>query len=157
MRNVTEIQRRLIELGFLAPGGDDGIFGEGSLAAYNHFLASKGKPPHVGLILLAELNRELFPEEQPSPKPKPIRKPGLFELLASIKTIFDISKGKTMTSDQIAGVVRTLVAALAAYFAGKGWFGGNVSPELITAITTVIVGAWSWFSKRPKVIEPIKK
>ncbi len=68
MRNVSEIQRRLIQLGFLAPGEDDGKFGQKSLDAYNHFLANQGKPPHKGMILLAELNAELFPSEQPAPK-----------------------------------------------------------------------------------------
>lgn len=70
MHNTTEIQRELIRLGFLAQGGDDGILGQASLEAYNHFLASKGKPPHVGMLLLAELNADLFPDEQPVPKPK---------------------------------------------------------------------------------------
>jgi peptidoglycan hydrolase-like protein with peptidoglycan-binding domain len=66
-RNVTEIQKRLIALGFLAQGGDDGIFGENSLAAYNHYLASNGKPPHRGMLTLAEINANLFPEEVPPP------------------------------------------------------------------------------------------
>ena len=54
--NVTEIQRRLIELGYLAKGQDDGTFGPVSLEAYNHFRASKGEPPHTGLLLLVEIS-----------------------------------------------------------------------------------------------------
>lgn len=75
-RNVTEIQRRLIDLGFLSPGdeqglpSDDGKFGQRSMDAYNRFLASKGKAPHKGMILLAELNANLFPEERQAPPPK---------------------------------------------------------------------------------------
>jgi hypothetical protein len=63
MRSTTEIQRRVFQLGSLTPESEvDGIFGKNSLAA-NHFLASKRKPPHVGTLLPAELNRELFIEE----------------------------------------------------------------------------------------------
>lgn len=66
MRNVTEIQRRLIALGYLAAGEDDGKFGHRSLDAYNHFRATLGKGPVVQTSM-AELNADLFPEEQPAP------------------------------------------------------------------------------------------
>jgi hypothetical protein len=54
-----------------------------------------------------------------------------------------------MTKDQIEGTIRTVLAALAAYLAGKGYF-PQISPELLTAITTVLVGAWSLWSNRPR-------
>ena len=66
MRNVTEIQRRLIELGYLAAGEDDGTFGPITLAAYNRFRASKGEGPHTGLLLLVEIAADVFPEDQPA-------------------------------------------------------------------------------------------
>ena len=43
--NVTQIQQRLIALGYLAAGEDDGKFGAKSLDAYNHWRASKGAGP----------------------------------------------------------------------------------------------------------------
>ncbi len=72
MRNVTECQQKLIALGYLTPTNefgarnDDGRFGERSLDAYNHFRATLGKGPVVA-ISMAELNADLFPEEQPPP------------------------------------------------------------------------------------------
>jgi peptidoglycan hydrolase-like protein with peptidoglycan-binding domain len=69
MRNVTEIQRELIALGYLRPGEDDGKFGRISLDAYNHWRASKGAPP-VKAASMSQLNIDLFPEEQPGAKPR---------------------------------------------------------------------------------------
>jgi hypothetical protein len=77
MRNITECQRRLIALGYLPARNsagelnDDGKFGVLSLDAYNRFLARRGRPP-VKNVSMAELNADLFPEEQPAaPPPKP--------------------------------------------------------------------------------------
>lgn len=70
MRNVTECQRRLISLGYLAPGEDDGRFGEKSLNAFNHYRATKGLGPLVQTSM-AELNATLFPEEYRPPAPPP--------------------------------------------------------------------------------------
>lgn len=117
MRNVTEIQRELIRLGFLADGQDDGKFGPVSMDAYNHFLASKGKPKHEGLILLTELNAELFPDELPAPKPK---KPSLFETIA-LNAILSKLKGSAVLNiltgykTYIVGLVMALlgIAAIA--------------------------------------------
>jgi hypothetical protein len=74
-RNVTEIQQKLIALGYLAPvnakgeRNDDGRFGELSLDAFNHYRATLGLGPLVKTSM-DELNRVLFPEEQPPPAPK---------------------------------------------------------------------------------------
>ena len=71
MRNVTEIQQRLVDLGFPPEDGVDGRFGPKTLAAYNRYLGSHGKPPHpAGMILLSEVAAELFPADAPSPKPR---------------------------------------------------------------------------------------
>jgi hypothetical protein len=158
MRNVTECQQRLIELGFLpalnaaGQSNADGKFGLVSLDAYNRFRRSHGRAP-VQNVSMAELNADLFPEEQPV---APVRKPSLFDQIGAVASIIALLKGKTMTKDQIEGVIRTLLVALFSYLAGKGVF-PQVSPEVITALTTVIVGAWSLWSNRPKVIEPLKK
>src|SRR5689334_15563883 len=74
--NVTEIQQRLIDLGFLEKLKDDGTsnadgrFGTTTLGAYNRFRASKGEPPHTGLLLLTEISADVFPEDAPPPAPK---------------------------------------------------------------------------------------
>lgn len=110
MHNTTEIQRELIRLGFLAQGGDDGILGQASLEAYNHFLASKGKPPHVGMLLLAELNADLFPDEQPVPKPK--RNTVFGRLLASF-LLNQLVKGLPM-SEFLSGYRTYIIGAIMA-------------------------------------------
>lgn len=153
MRNVTEIQRRLIALGYLAAGEDDGKFGHRSLDAYNHFRATLGKGPVVQTSM-AELNADLFPEEQPAP-PAPKSNP-LSDKLTLIGAVINLLKGKTMTSDQITGLIRTAIIGLAAYLAGKGYIPA-LNPELAATIATAIVGVWSWVSNRPKTIEPMKK
>lgn len=89
MRNVTEIQQRLIALGYpVGPAGADGKFGHDTLGAYNRWRAQQGKPP-VGSASMATLNRDLFPEEQPAPKPP---KPNFFTGLA-LKAILNHLKG----------------------------------------------------------------
>jgi hypothetical protein len=76
MHNTTECQRKLILLGYLPAldenkqPNDDGRFGAKSLDAYNHYRATMGKPPAFPPIHLDALNADLFPEEQPAPKPK---------------------------------------------------------------------------------------
>jgi hypothetical protein len=143
MRNVTEIQRRLIDLGFLPPRddqglpSDDGKFGQRSMDAYNRFLASKGKPPHQGMILLAELNANLFPEEQPSPIPS---KPGP---LAILSLIFDLSKGKPMKFSTIEQLIR-----IAAYTGGGMLFGQQIADgQMFQAAIggAVALGAFVWW------------
>jgi peptidoglycan hydrolase-like protein with peptidoglycan-binding domain len=125
-RNVTEIQKRLIDLGFLAAknaAGEtnaDGRFGALSLGAYNRFLASKGRPPVEG-VSMAQLNADLFPDDVPAPKPKPIRKPGLRDVLALALTLFT-SKGKPMQWSTVEQLIR-----IAAYVGGSALLGQQVA------------------------------
>ncbi len=75
MRNVTEIQQRLIDLHYLPPlnakgeTNADGKFGHDSLDAYNHFRATMGKGPLVK-VSMDELNADLFPTEIQPLNPK---------------------------------------------------------------------------------------
>lgn len=156
-RNVTEIQQRLITLGFLAPLNDsglsnaDGKFGVTTLGAYNRFRASKGEPPHTGLLLLVEVSADVFPEDAPPPKPPSI---SIFDQIGTLVSIINLLKGKTMTADQITGVIRTVLAAGLAYLAGKGLI-PVVPPDLVAGLVTVIVGVWSLYSNRAKTIVPL--
>ena len=150
--DVLRIQAELIRRGYLAAGQDDGIFGLITLDAVNHFRATLGKPPlgpSIKRVDIAELLLTLFPAEYA----KPVSTSPL-AILWALLPVF--TKGTAMTSDQIAGLVRTLLAALASYAAGKGWIPG-VSPELIATVATAVVGIWSWLSNKPKVITPIGK
>lgn len=142
-RNVTEIQQRLIALGYpVGPYGADGRFGTDSLAAYNRFLASKGRPPVEG-VSMAQLNRDLFPEEQP----KPIIKP---------------PKGNIVTNWFNSFVTTTafkyLVAMAATYIATKlGLEKGSVE-GILTQLIAVAMGIWgAWESSRSKIVVDGKK
>lgn len=152
MRNITEIQLELIRRGYpVGPAGADGKFGGDTLDAYNHFRASLGKPP-VGSASMAMLNADLFPEEQP--KPKPIRKPGLFDVLAAINTISNIIKGKTMTSDQITGAVRAVLGILLTWLVAKGIIPAGSADLIVTAVLGVILAGWSVYNNRPSNSAP---
>lgn len=153
MRNVTEIQRELIRLGFLAPvndkgePNDDGKFGAVSMDAYNHFLASNGKPKHEGLILLTELNAELFPDELPAPKPaKPISQ------LALIGALFNLLKGNNMTSDQITGIIRLVLGIASGLLVSRGIATAGVMEWISAGVLAAIPAVWSWLNNRPKTI-----
>lgn len=80
MRPVVECQRELIRLKFLSPTqpdgtpSDDGRAGQLTFAAFNRFLASKGKPPvDPSDFTLAAINAALFPEPAPA-KSNPLTK-----------------------------------------------------------------------------------
>jgi len=159
MHNVTEIQQRLISLGYLAPvdpitrrPNDDGKFGERSLDAYNHFRASKGKGPVVQASM-AELNADLFPEEQPAPAPK---RQSTFDL-GTLLSLINLVKGKTMTADQITGVLRAILALVSGYFISKGLGSADLWNWIIAGVTGVIPFIWTWISNRPKTIVPLSQ
>jgi len=161
MKTTTEVQRWLIREGYLAPvddkgrPNDDGIFGTVSLAAYNRARAAKGLPPHQGLLTLVEINQVLFPEEQPKKLPS---KPTLFENIGAILTILQLTKGKTMlTSDQITGVIRAILAAVSGYFIAKGVGNADVWNWIIAGVTGIVPVIWTWVNNRPKTIQPIGK
>jgi hypothetical protein len=162
MRNVTHIQRRLIELGYLPPvardggRGDDGKFGHDSLDAYNHFRASVGKGPVVQASM-AELNADLFPEDQPAAKPAAAPKLDLSTLLKLFSAFSSLKKGKTMTSDQLTGVLRAILAIVSGYFIAKGVGSADVWNWVIAGVTGVIPFVWGWWNNRPKVILPLGK
>ena len=60
---VVRIQQRLIELGYMAEGGDTGIFDPATTAAVNRFLSAVGREP--GGTLNAEMQAFLFSESAP--------------------------------------------------------------------------------------------
>src|SRR5690348_10306883 len=118
MHTTTDVQRFLIAAGYLASGEDDGIFGQKTLDAYNRWRASKGKP-QVGpkQFTLTEVNADIWPEEQPPPS---IPKLTIFDQIGTLVSILNLLKGKTMTSDQITGLIRLLLGLVGGYFVGKG-------------------------------------
>ena len=53
-----------------------------------------------------------------------------------------------MTNEQVAGIIRTLVAAVAGYFAGKGYIETSMVEAIAGAMATLGVAAWSVASKK---------
>lgn len=53
-----------------------------------------------------------------------------------------------MTSDQIAGVVRALVAAVGGYFVGQGVTDAETVATIGGALATLAVAGWSIYAKR---------
>lgn len=53
-----------------------------------------------------------------------------------------------MNATELGGVVRTLLAAVGGYLAGKGYFDGATAEALAGALTTLVVAGWSIFAKR---------
>jgi len=53
-----------------------------------------------------------------------------------------------MTGEQIAGVVRAIVAALGGYFVGQGMIDAETATTLGGAVATLATAAWSIYSKR---------
>ncbi|CAB4138413.1 hypothetical protein UFOVP330_40 [uncultured Caudovirales phage] len=55
-----------------------------------------------------------------------------------------------MTGDQIAGVVRAIVAALGGYFVGQGVTDAETVATVGGAAATLAAALWSIYSKRAK-------
>jgi hypothetical protein len=120
----------------------DGIFGEATKAALLSFQTGETLQP-TGL-LDPDTRKALFEDRHET----------IFSRLGTLLALFNLVKGTPMTSDQLTGLVRTILASLLAYVAGKGWI-PNASPELVAALTTVVVAVWSWVSNRPKTISKL--
>lgn len=54
----------------------------------------------------------------------------------------------TMTGEQIAGVVRAIVAALGGYFVGQGLVDAQTVTAIGGAFATLAAAGWSIYSKR---------
>lgn len=60
-----------------------------------------------------------------------------------------------MTSDQIGGIIRTILAAIGGVIVGKGWIDNETMLAISGAIATIVVGGWSWWTNRAsKVVDP---
>lgn len=53
-----------------------------------------------------------------------------------------------MTGEQIAGVVRAIVAAVGGYFVGQGVVDGETVATIGGALATLATAAWSVWSKK---------
>jgi len=54
-----------------------------------------------------------------------------------------------MNSDQVGGIIRAILAAVAGYVAGKGLITAGVADQLVGAGVTIGVAVWSVLAKKP--------
>ncbi|WP_316176216.1 hypothetical protein [Bradyrhizobium sp. SZCCHNRI1073] len=54
-----------------------------------------------------------------------------------------------MTGEQIWGVVRTILAAVAGWLVAKGYATDELVQAVLGGVGTIFVAAWSFFSKKP--------
>lgn len=141
MHTVTECQRRLITLGYLATGEDDGRFGEKSLDAFNHYRASQGLGPVVKTGL-EEMSALLFPEDQP-----PQRKTIMGNLLGSV---FSGLLGNVLNWQLIQGYVRSGLMAVSGSFVASGLISSDQQGVIVGAVLAIIGVVWSAISNNTK-------
>lgn len=138
--DATKYQQRLVDLHFLDQSQVDGVFGPISMDAFNRYRATQGLPP-LRLVTIAELERTLFP--------KPVALNSLTLLWALIPVF---TKGTQMTSEQLQGVARTILAAALPYAIAKGWIPAGSADLIVSAGVAVLVAIWSVLSK-PKAVK----
>jgi hypothetical protein len=56
-----------------------------------------------------------------------------------------------MTPEQIWGIIRTILAAVAGWAAGKGYVDNETATTVIGAAGTIFVAVWSFVSKKGTV------
>ena len=56
-----------------------------------------------------------------------------------------------MSAEQIWGIVRTILAAVAGWAAAKGYIDNETAMTIIGALGTIFVASWSWWSKKAKL------
>lgn len=58
-----------------------------------------------------------------------------------------------MTAEQIAGVIRAIVAAVGGYFVGKGVIDADTVTTIGGSLATLATAVWSVWAKKPEVTE----
>lgn len=54
-----------------------------------------------------------------------------------------------MTGEQVAGIVRAIIAALGGYFVGKGITDAATVTAVSGAVATLVAAVWSVLAKKP--------
>lgn len=57
-----------------------------------------------------------------------------------------------MNSDQIGGIVRTVLAAAGGYVIAKGWLDAATFTAISGAVVTIAVALWSWRTNKPGTV-----
>lgn len=149
---TTDFQRRLIALGYLAAGQDDGKFGAISLDAYNHYRAAKGFGPVNGASM-AQLDQDLFPEDYAHPASNPLDNPivriGLSVFLSQLKGLPMLTGYKTYASAAVL-----VIMAIYSIVFGDLPLVGHVDPG--SAIMALLSGLGLTFARTGAKTEAAK-
>lgn len=54
-----------------------------------------------------------------------------------------------MTSEQIAGILRTILAAGGGYLVSRGWLDNATMMAIVGALVTLATAGWSVWAKKP--------
>jgi hypothetical protein len=57
-----------------------------------------------------------------------------------------------MSSDQIGGLVRTLLGILGGFILAKGWVNAETWAWIVGGLASAVPAIWSWVSNRPAAI-----
>jgi hypothetical protein len=57
-----------------------------------------------------------------------------------------------VTSDQITGILRAILAAVGGFILAKGWISAEMWNWIVGGLLTIAPAVWSWFSNRPASI-----
>lgn len=141
MHDASRYQQRLAILGYLAADQVDGVFGQMSLDAYNHYRATRGLPP-VNTTTLDELESVLFPRPKISLPPQT----GLNILLL----VLNILKGKSMSSDVVTQLIRIVGYSAGSYFFGDAVAKGDMFQAALGGACAVVAFVWWAIQHRMK-------
>lgn len=87
-----------------------------------------------------------------SRKPK---SPTIFDRIALVVAISNLLKGKTVTADQITGIVRLLLGIASGYFVGRGIVTAGMFEWISAGVLAAVPAVWTWLNNRPKTITKI--
>src|SRR6185369_15094872 len=59
-------------------------------------------------------------------------------------------EGTEMTSEQITGIIRAILAALGGFVLAKGWVSSETWAWIVGGAATIGPAIWSWVSNRPR-------
>lgn len=59
-----------------------------------------------------------------------------------------------VTGEQIWGIIRTILAALAGWAAGQGYVDNETAMSVIGALGTIFIAGWSMWSKANNTLPP---
>jgi hypothetical protein len=145
----------------IGPDGVDGyLSGDTAKAIINARIAYRLSHQDQALVD-TDLERELSLLAIQDPAIVGIAKAKGIDLISLLKLIGlanRLLKGDTtMTSDQITGVIRALIAALSGFLIAKGIGTADFWTWIGAGVTAIVPVVWTWISNRPKTIVPISQ